>query len=113
MIWSHRSRVLAVPDHRGATTSTARHTPSPKTPRQHSQPGNPRATSARGRLRDSPEVHEVNKSHDLCMDPGVSANSTNTSDIADNNNFDGPETVNLAGAAAFQISGSCTWYKVG
>lgn len=40
-------------------------------------------------------------------------NSTNTSDIADNNNFNGPETVNLSGVYAFQISGGCTWVKVG
>ena len=36
-------------------------------------------------------------------------NSTNTSDISDNNNFNGPETVDLSGAYAFQISGGCTW----
>lgn len=40
-------------------------------------------------------------------------NSTNTSDISDNNNFDGPETVDLSGVHAFQISGGCTWVKVG
>jgi hypothetical protein len=40
-------------------------------------------------------------------------NSTNTSDISDNNNFDGPETVNLSGVVAFQISGPCTWVKTG
>lgn len=40
-------------------------------------------------------------------------NSTNTSDISDNNNFDGPETVSLGGVNAFQISGPCTWYRVG
>jgi uncharacterized protein HemX len=39
--------------------------------------------------------------------------STNTSDIIDNNNFDGPETVDVSGAHAFQISGPCTWVKVG
>ena len=39
--------------------------------------------------------------------------STNTSNILDNNNFDGPETVDLSGAYAFQISGGCTWVKVG
>jgi hypothetical protein len=36
-------------------------------------------------------------------------NSTNTNDIIDNNNFDGPETVDVTGAYAFQISGGCTW----
>jgi hypothetical protein len=40
-------------------------------------------------------------------------NSTNTSDIADNNNFNGPETVNLGGIAALQISGGCQWTKIG
>ena len=40
-------------------------------------------------------------------------NSTNTSDISDNNNFNGPETVNLNGVAAFQISGGCQWTKIG
>lgn len=32
-------------------------------------------------------------------------NSSSTSDIADNNNFDGPETVDASGAYALQISG--------
>lgn len=36
-------------------------------------------------------------------------NSTNTSDIIDNNNFTGPDTVGLSGAKAFEISGGCTW----
>jgi hypothetical protein len=40
-------------------------------------------------------------------------NSSNTEDIADNNNFDGPETVAVSGAYAFQISGPCTWVRVG
>jgi hypothetical protein len=40
-------------------------------------------------------------------------NSTNTSDISDNNNFNGPETVNVNGVYAFQISGGCTWTKIG
>jgi hypothetical protein len=40
-------------------------------------------------------------------------NSTNTSDISDNNNFDGPETADVSGAHAFEISGPCTWYRVG
>lgn len=39
--------------------------------------------------------------------------SDNTSDIIDNNNFNGPETVNTAGAHALQISGGCTWVRVG
>jgi hypothetical protein len=40
-------------------------------------------------------------------------NSTSTSDIADNNSFDGPETVNVNAAYAFEISGPCTWVKIG
>jgi hypothetical protein len=40
-------------------------------------------------------------------------NSTNTSDISNNNNFDGPETVNLNGVYAFNIDGPCTWVKIG
>jgi ribosome-associated translation inhibitor RaiA len=39
--------------------------------------------------------------------------STNTSNILDNNDFNGPETVDLSGAYAFQISGGCTWVKEG
>ncbi len=38
-------------------------------------------------------------------------NSTNTFDIIDNNNFNGPETVDVSGAYAFQIQGGCTWVK--
>jgi hypothetical protein len=40
-------------------------------------------------------------------------NSTDTSNIADNNNFDGPETVDVSGAYAFEINGPCTWVRVG
>jgi hypothetical protein len=40
-------------------------------------------------------------------------NSTDTSNIADNNNFDGPETVDVSSAYAFEVSGPCTWVKVG
>ncbi|HUY46038.1 MAG TPA: hypothetical protein VMV92_09975 [Streptosporangiaceae bacterium] len=39
--------------------------------------------------------------------------STDTSNIMDNNNFNGPETVDVSGAYAFQISGGCTWTKIG
>ena len=39
-------------------------------------------------------------------------NSTDTSNIADNNNFDGPETVDVSGAYAFEINGPCTWARV-
>jgi hypothetical protein len=35
--------------------------------------------------------------------------STDTSNIIDNNNFTGPDTVSLAGAKAFDISGGCNW----
>lgn len=40
-------------------------------------------------------------------------NSTNTSNIADNNNFDGPETVDVSSAYAFEVNGPCTWVRVG
>jgi hypothetical protein len=40
-------------------------------------------------------------------------NSTDTSNIADNNNFDGPETVDVSSAYAFEVNGPCTWVKVG
>jgi hypothetical protein len=39
-------------------------------------------------------------------------NSTDTTNIADNNNFDGPETVDVSGVYAFQINGPCTWVLV-
>jgi hypothetical protein len=39
--------------------------------------------------------------------------STDTSNIIDNNNFTGPDTVSLAGAKAFDISGGCTWRHEG
>lgn len=38
--------------------------------------------------------------------------STDTGNILDNNNFNGPETVDVSGAYAFQIVGGCTWHKV-
>jgi len=37
--------------------------------------------------------------------------STDTSNIIDNNNFTGPDTVSLSGAKAFDISGGCTWTR--
>jgi hypothetical protein len=43
----------------------------------------------------------------------ASLNSTNTSDIINNNNFTGPDTVDLTGAKAFDISGGCTWTHEG
>jgi type II secretory pathway pseudopilin PulG len=39
--------------------------------------------------------------------------SADTSNIIDNNNIQGPATVDLSGAYAFDISGGCTWVKVG
>jgi hypothetical protein len=39
--------------------------------------------------------------------------STDTNNIIDNNNFTGPDTVSLAGAKAFEISGGCTWRHEG
>jgi hypothetical protein len=39
--------------------------------------------------------------------------STDTSNILGNNNFNGPDTVNVSGAFAFQINGGCTWVLVG
>jgi len=40
--------------------------------------------------------------------------SDNTGDIIDNNNFGGPETVDLtSGVHAFNISGGCVWRKIG
>jgi hypothetical protein len=38
--------------------------------------------------------------------------STDTSNILDNNIFSGPETVDVSGAYAFQITGGCTWRKL-
>ena len=41
-------------------------------------------------------------------------NSLNTTDIASNNNFDGPTVVQLPSSeAAFEVSGGCTWSRVG
>lgn len=40
-------------------------------------------------------------------------NSTDTANIADNNNFDGAETVDVSSAYAFEVNGPCTWVKVG
>lgn len=39
--------------------------------------------------------------------------STDTSNIVDNNNFTGPDTVDLGSAYAFEINGGCTWVKIG
>jgi hypothetical protein len=39
--------------------------------------------------------------------------STDTSNILDNNIINGPATVNVSGAYALDISGGCTWTKIG
>ncbi len=39
--------------------------------------------------------------------------SMDTSNIIDNNNFTGPDTVSMAGAKSFNISGGCTWRHEG
>jgi carboxypeptidase C (cathepsin A) len=39
--------------------------------------------------------------------------STDTSNILDNNIFNGPETVDVSGVYAVQITGGCTWTKTG
>jgi seryl-tRNA synthetase len=44
-----------------------------------------------------------------CYYATLSGSDTIT-DITDNNNFDGDETVDVSGAYALQISGPCTWY---
>jgi hypothetical protein len=38
--------------------------------------------------------------------------SINRSNILEHSNFDGPETVDLSRAYAFEISGPCTWVRV-
>jgi hypothetical protein len=43
-----------------------------------------------------------------CYEATLSGTDT-VNDIIDNNNFTGPDTVSLAGAKAFNISGGCTW----
>lgn len=62
-----------------------------------------------------PGVYHTNGSGDTGADDCYYAtlNSTNTDDISDNNNFDGPETVDVSSAYALDISGGCTWVKVG
>lgn len=49
----------------------------------------------------------------LVQAPGNGAGlAADTSNIIDNNNT-GPATVDLSGAYAFDISGGCTWVKIG
>lgn len=61
-----------------------------------------------------PGVYHTNGSGDAGQNDCYYAtlNSTDTFNIADNNNFDGPETVDVSSAYAFQISGPCTWVRV-
>ena len=47
--------------------------------------------------------------------PAKRASSTDTTDVNNiitNNNFSGPNTVNLSGTYALEISVGCTWYRV-
>jgi hypothetical protein len=62
-----------------------------------------------------PGVYHTNGSGDTGASDCYFAtlNSTDTSNIADNNNFDGPETVDVSSAYAFEINGPCTWSRVG
>lgn len=43
-----------------------------------------------------------------CYEATLSGTDT-LNDVISNNNFTGPDTVDLAGAKAFDISGGCTW----
>jgi len=56
-------------------------------------------------------VGDGGQTDNACYYPTLS--STDTSAIEDNNNFDGPETVSMTGVDAFEISGPCTWYRIG
>src|ERR1039457_3812658 len=47
-----------------------------------------------------------------CYEATLSGTDT-VHDIISNNNFTGPDTVDLTGAKAFDISGGCTWQRVG
>jgi hypothetical protein len=62
-----------------------------------------------------PGIYHTNGSGDTGQNDCYFAtlNSTDTSNISDNNNFDGAETVSVSGAHAFQVSGPCTWVRVG
>jgi multidrug resistance efflux pump len=57
-----------------------------------------------------PGVYHTNGGADCYF---ATLSSTNTFDIIDNNNFDGPETVDVSGAHAFDIDGGCTWTREG
>ena len=47
-----------------------------------------------------------------CYEATLSGTDT-IHDIISNDNFTGPDTVSLAGAKAFNISGGCTWHQEG
>lgn len=47
-----------------------------------------------------------------CYFATLNDNSGSINSIANNNNFDGPETVDVSGLYALQISGPCTWNLV-
>jgi hypothetical protein len=47
-----------------------------------------------------------------CYEATLSGTDT-INDIISNNNFTGPDTVDLAGAYAFDINGGCTWQQEG
>jgi len=55
-----------------------------------------------------PGVYHTNGGADCYF---ATLSSTNTFDIIDNNNFDGPETVDVSGAHALDIDGGCTWVR--
>ena len=47
-----------------------------------------------------------------CYEATLSGTDT-VHDIISNNNFTGPDTVDLTGAKAFDINGGCTWQRMG
>ena len=47
-----------------------------------------------------------------CYFATLNDNSGSINSIANNNNFDGPETVDVSGLDALQINGPCTWNLV-
>ena len=61
-----------------------------------------------------PGVYHTNGSGDTGANDCYFAtlNSSDTNDIADNNNFDGAETVDVSSAYALEINGPCTWSRV-
>jgi DNA repair exonuclease SbcCD ATPase subunit len=61
-----------------------------------------------------PGVYHTNGSGDTGANDCYFAtlNSSDTNDIADNNNFDGAETVDVSSAYAFEINGPCTWSRI-